>query len=328
MEVNSFPEQEQYQPLSLPTCIPPHLLNIDGAYSGLAPDQLPPQVGHVGTYQDCLNEQVPQGRENFVPHVSIEPTDGQNSSGQILLGDFSSVSPGFNDFWNTPQPQLGFSPLPDSSDGAVIFASQAGNQLFSSIDEPPSSLPTSYIHGPAAITPSVLNNNFDADIAISNQHVWPNETMQEDPPWSAQADSFSILTAPFQPGILPFDILQREGSMIEGRNMGLLPSMGLLTDEYYPNNGPQDQGNLNALNEVFDIPTDALHQVPPSQPAINNKPSNAFGPSRPISLPPARRGGRKGPLSAEALKRRRESRKQGVCIRCRKMKKEVSSTLS
>lgn len=50
-----------------------------------------------------------------------------------------------------------------------------------------------------------------------------------------------------------------------------------------------------------------------------------FGPSRPVSLPPARRGGRKSVLPLEKLKKRREARKQGVCIRCRQLKSQVSN---
>lgn len=48
-----------------------------------------------------------------------------------------------------------------------------------------------------------------------------------------------------------------------------------------------------------------------------------FGPSRPVSLPKARRGGRKGPLTAQEKSARREIRKRGSCIRCRKSKEKV-----
>lgn len=57
---------------------------------------------------------------------------------------------------------------------------------------------------------------------------------------------------------------------------------------------------------------------------INTPPPRTFGPSRPYSLLPARRGGRKGPRSAEEKKNRREAKEQGVCIRCRKMKERVT----
>jgi len=56
----------------------------------------------------------------------------------------------------------------------------------------------------------------------------------------------------------------------------------------------------------------------------NNISRPRFGPSRPVSLLPARKGGRKGALSAQEKKQTREARKQGICIRCRKIKVKVS----
>ncbi|KAL2844336.1 hypothetical protein BJY01DRAFT_214971 [Aspergillus pseudoustus] len=49
-----------------------------------------------------------------------------------------------------------------------------------------------------------------------------------------------------------------------------------------------------------------------------------FGPSRPVSLPPPRRGGRKGPLTVEEKTIRKRTRQQGACIRCRQTKKTCS----
>jgi hypothetical protein len=51
-----------------------------------------------------------------------------------------------------------------------------------------------------------------------------------------------------------------------------------------------------------------------------------FGPSRPVSLPPPRRGGRKGPLTVEDKAIRKRARQQGACIRCRQTKKMVFAT--
>jgi len=62
--------------------------------------------------------------------------------------------------------------------------------------------------------------------------------------------------------------------------------------------------------------TDIASKVKNSRPIdAGSKPF--FGPTRPISLPPARRGGRKGPLTAEAKVLRKEARQKGACIRCR-----------
>ena len=63
--------------------------------------------------------------------------------------------------------------------------------------------------------------------------------------------------------------------------------------------------------------TDALENAPKRQrlSAIDSTKDplpRIFGPSRHISVTPARRGGRKGPRSALELKNLRESRKRGV----------------
>jgi hypothetical protein len=63
-----------------------------------------------------------------------------------------------------------------------------------------------------------------------------------------------------------------------------------------------------------------------AEPTQARKRARVFGPSRPVSLPPARKGGRKGALSKEELEKRRESRRAGVCIRCRQIKSKVCSS--
>jgi len=61
-----------------------------------------------------------------------------------------------------------------------------------------------------------------------------------------------------------------------------------------------------------------------TEPIQAKGPVKMFSPSRPVSLPPARRGGRKGVLPLEELKKRRKARKQGACIRCCQLKSQVS----
>lgn len=68
---------------------------------------------------------------------------------------------------------------------------------------------------------------------------------------------------------------------------------------------------------------------------LNGTPDSAatsrrlFGPRRIIrTLPPVRRGGRRGPLSASQLEQRNRARKSGICIRCRKLKERVGDPIS
>jgi hypothetical protein len=52
-----------------------------------------------------------------------------------------------------------------------------------------------------------------------------------------------------------------------------------------------------------------------------------FSPPRIIkTLPPPRRGGRRGPLSISQLDQRKRAKKQGICIRCRKLKTKASNS--
>ncbi|KAH7179870.1 uncharacterized protein B0J16DRAFT_403176 [Fusarium flagelliforme] len=51
-------------------------------------------------------------------------------------------------------------------------------------------------------------------------------------------------------------------------------------------------------------------------------PMGSFRPVRPVTLPPLRRGGNKGPLSAQERRARKEVRRRGVCIRCRRLKEK------
>lgn len=64
-----------------------------------------------------------------------------------------------------------------------------------------------------------------------------------------------------------------------------------------------------------------------NRPGVRSRP--IFGPSRPIkSMPPARKGGRRGPLSAWQRAERKRAKMQGICIRCRKMKTKASEPFS
>lgn len=86
----------------------------------------------------------------------------------------------------------------------------------------------------------------------------------------------------------------------------------------------QDLGSPKDPIEICTNTEDA--QRGQSSPAVvdgEGKFPRIFGPSRQVVLPPARRGGRKGPRSALELKNLREARKQGVCIRCRRMKEKL-----
>ncbi|KAH7235480.1 hypothetical protein BKA59DRAFT_532877 [Fusarium tricinctum] len=56
-------------------------------------------------------------------------------------------------------------------------------------------------------------------------------------------------------------------------------------------------------------------------------PLGTIGPVLPVTLPPLRRGGKKGPLSAQERQARKQIRRRGVCIRCRRLKQKCNGGL-
>jgi hypothetical protein len=117
----------------------------------------------------------------------------------------------------------------------------------------------------------------------------------------------------------------------------VLSNSGSLSDCY---NGEDLFGSLQPLLNST-VSTSSSHSLvlpdsqqsrPIQQQILNGTPSSGapsrrlFGPPRTIkTLPPPRRGGRRGPLSASQLDQRRRAKKQGICIRCRKLKTKASN---
>ena len=95
----------------------------------------------------------------------------------------------------------------------------------------------------------------------------------------------------------------------------------VLADE--ENNSKHQEGTQRTI-ATRDTLENMLHQLhqPVQTPQID-APAKPFGPSRSFSIPPARRGGIKRPLSVEELEGRKKARMQGVCIRCRQLKSKV-----
>ncbi|KAF5638960.1 uncharacterized protein FTJAE_5031 [Fusarium tjaetaba] len=100
-------------------------------------------------------------------------------------------------------------------------------------------------------------------------------------------------------------------------------------------NGPKFDGNSaqSILSVSSGAPTQELH--PQSEPSLAAPRAEMYlpvatetllmgtlGPVRPVTLPPLRRGGKKGPLSAQERQNRKQARRRGVCIRCRRLKQK------
>lgn len=88
----------------------------------------------------------------------------------------------------------------------------------------------------------------------------------------------------------------------------LYVTSGAPTQEFYPHSEPPLATPIAETH--LPIATAAL-------------PMGTLGPVRPVTLPPLRRGGKKGPLSAQERQARKKVRRLGVCIRCRRLKQKV-----
>lgn len=94
---------------------------------------------------------------------------------------------------------------------------------------------------------------------------------------------------------------------------------------------PLPDSTVSSASSHSLIPPES-HQSRSSQQQILNSASNPstltrrlFGPLKNIkTLPPKRRGGRRGPLSISQLDQRKRAKRQGICIRCRKLRTKVS----
>jgi hypothetical protein len=84
---------------------------------------------------------------------------------------------------------------------------------------------------------------------------------------------------------------------------------GAPTQEFHPHSEPS-------------LATPRAEMHPPIATAA--LPMGTLGPVRQVTLPPLRRGGKKGPLSAQERQARKQlRRRRGVCIRCRRLKQKV-----
>lgn len=100
------------------------------------------------------------------------------------------------------------------------------------------------------------------------------------------------------------------------------------TGRILPNHEAPPPGKATETVAVIETPQNSA--LPDSHPITlveNDRMKKLFGPSKLVSLPKRRTGGRKGPLTAQTRRDRKETRNQGVCMWCRKKKEKVMQNL-
>lgn len=157
-----------------------------------------------------------------------------------------------------------------------------------------------------------FDNSTTSDTQILGDAAWPLSGFNFlDTPFHSE----SALLSAFPVGSLS----QGDSSITEEHNtlsLSLTPMQGLCPRDTSRHQNEADDDTVSMADA-------SQHQESPL--AAGAQPRRVFGPARPVTLPPARKGGRKGPLSLYEREMRRKARKQGVCIRCRRMKEKVAS---
>lgn len=208
------------------------------------------------------------------------------SSEHSQLNDFLSTSFGVEDMQQVPAMLPGSSQIQNQLDRGIHTDFHSGFPSFPMADPAQSSSFSSSQFNISATATSGFNFNFNVDNNPFNRNTCENMDIE----WNTEISLGRTLMT--EPSTNPVQELGSSENPVEIRE-----SKG---------NAPKSQLLPAIIDEKRSFP-------------------RTFGPSRPVVLPPARRGGRKGPRSALELKNLRESRKQGVCIRCRKMKEKVAT---
>jgi len=271
--------------------------------------QDPVDTGHVfGTGIDTIdaemttNQAVSHNANNIIDHDLLF----QQQAFPIV-----SSSPYLHNF---PQPdalQSGFSTDFGSMSGSIdlhseLLAAGSLNQDFSELQTP-------------------INNSFasfDAPTAMAD-YTWPVTGDH-----LLQPTSITCLPASTYSPIASFDpLLQHLGiDTTRDSHEFLNETSAAGFCQSIPGNMSHQKGRRTPAIEIIQISDD--DKGLPCYSSIGNENNNIsrprFGPSRPVSLLPARKGGRKSALSAQEKEQAREARKQGICIRCRKIKVKVS----
>ncbi len=211
---------------------------------------------------------------------------GQPVAEQSQLNHFPTTSLGADDLHQAPEFQSVFSQLHNPLYGGVPIDSRLRTPSFPRLDLAQPLLSSFSLSDASDTTTLGLNCDRNLDANHSNQDIYRDMSIQ----WNSTCYlGNNSMTA---------------SSTNPAQEIGSFENPIEITES--PESAPKSQLSSTIV--------DRKHPLPKS-----------FGPSRPISLPPARRGGRKGKLSTSELKALRESRKQGVCIRCRKMKEKVAT---
>jgi hypothetical protein len=293
---------DQDSPFSLATHIMPQpqtnndtLRNINGSEAETNLLRILPQQFCETAYYDYLSHEASQHSENPEPLNTFDLSPEQSNTERQLFTNASVIAQVVNGSWYH---------VPDISDGTVSYNPQIETPVFSGLDAVGPNELDSVLDPTTQNTVFTIGNDSLASLGAHDQIFYLDGTVQADFSW-------------------PTDFNMSEGFSATSRAETML--LNTVDPESPFNNIPPSHGvnDFTKYNEFGAVSSSTGHDIGSTPLVSNDMAGVAFGPSRPVSLPPARKGGKKGPLSLKELEKRREARRQGVCIRCRRMKEKV-----
>jgi len=257
------------------------------------------------------------------PYTSLEFSNQTQQAPQVV-----SDSPYLHGFQQHGARQSGFTAFPGPLGGSTdldseFLAAEFVNHNYLEIQASMNNSSPSFNGALASIdAPALTSSRSTSNAIATTYHTWPVADNRLTQP----------VSIPCLPMITSSPMASLEPQLQElgvGDILDLNEFLNETSAVGFPKSIPENMSHQNDATapamEIIEISD--YHRgsqgYSPIRPNNNNILRPTFGPSRPISLPPARKGGRKGPLSAEEKKQTRESRKQGICIRCRKTKVKV-----
>jgi hypothetical protein len=316
---------DQDSPFSLATHIMPQpqanndtLRNINGSEAETNLLRILPQQFCETAYYDYLSHEVSQHSENPEPLNTFDFSPEQSNTERQLFTNASIMTQVVNGSWYH---------VPDVSDGTVSYNPQIETPVFSGLDAVGPNELDSVLDPTTQNTVFTIGNDSLASLGAHDQIFYLDGTVQADFSWPTDFNMSEDFSATSRAETMLFNTVDPETS-IRGEINSQRTTKSSASESSYEspfNSIPPSHGvnDFTKYNEFGAVSSSTGHDIGSTPLVSNNIAGVAFGPSRPVSLPPARKGGKKGPLSLKELEKRREARRQGVCIRCRNIKEKV-----
>jgi hypothetical protein len=279
---------------------------------------------------DQLLPQVSPAAEPFTSSTLLELSGEYGDSNQTQLRPFMSGSPFLHSFQQRGGPQSIFSAFFDPLSGTIGFNSEilTSGFLDRNLPEPQTSMDYLSPSFQSAFPPVdwhtfTSGNSIFIEPIATPDYTWPvaGSMLSQIPSIPHQ----SMITSATMASINPQHQHLHLGTIgdsygFSDKNNTLGPAQSVPENMWQHKDG---KTRFVEFIEISDNDDKSLPQHSSIGPYSGNMSGVEFGPSRPASLLPAAEEAERYTFRSE-VKRRRESRKQGIYVRCRTLKVKVS----